>query len=609
MIGLAKGNSHNSYTDIECAMYCDQGYLRGYELGAHKPFSPVPMYQESDLLGVERVGQDIVFLQNGNKIGSCTKKLAGNIIADLSIHNTGKGGIMSAAWVGDVIIATPVLWKAQQCTVSSIDGKIVKSGCANGWNAGAYSTMVAPGDVTLQFRCTKAQHTMIGLAIGNLHSSYTDIDCAVYCDQCVFRVYELGSYKWAGPAYDHLAVLAVVRKGSLVSFVKDGVVLRTCGRRLSGNVIADLSIHNNGAGGILSAVWVGTVKPVPGSAVKWTGSACTKINTDGTAVKDSCGNGWNGGAYSSRKAPGDVTLQFYCTKAQHTMIGLAKGNSHNSYSDIDCAMYCDQGYLRSYELGAHKAFSPVPTYESRDLLAVERVGTQINFYKNGMFLKKCTKALTHNLIADLSIHNTGRGGISNAQWVGDVIYAHDVQWKGNTCTVVGDDGKIVKSGCGNGWNGGAYSRNHAEADITLQFSCTKAQHTMIGLALGNSHNSYTDIDCAVYCDQGVFRVYELGSYKWAGPAYTETDVLAVKRVGTRVQYFKNGVVLRTCARALSGNVIADLSIHNTGKGGILSAVWIGKVVAPKATPVVWQNQACTSTAASGNIEKNGCGNG
>jgi len=27
-------------------------------------------------------------------------------------------------------------------------------------------------------------------------------------------------------------------------------------------------------------------------------------------------------------------LQFNCTKAQHTMIGLSKGNSHNSYTDI-----------------------------------------------------------------------------------------------------------------------------------------------------------------------------------------------------------------------------------------------------------------------------------
>jgi len=582
MIGLSKGNDHNSYTDIDCAMYCDQGYLRGYQRGAHKPFSPVPTYTASDTLAVERTGTLVSYYKNGKKLQTCGYSLVGNIIADLSIHNTGKGGILSAGWIGPVLDAEVVNWKGQTCVTTGADGSIVKNGCGNGWNAAAYSTNLAAGDVTLQFRCTKAQHTMIGLSIGgNDHNSYTDIDCAMYCDQGTLRVYELGAHKWNGPAYTDTNILAVRRTGTKVDFLKNGAVIRTCTRTLSGDAIADLSIHNAGAGGVISAVWVGRLKPPPYGAVVWQAQGCTKSSAEGKIEKNGCGNGWNGGAFSTKIAPGDVSLHVKCTKKQHTMIGLAVGNSHNSYSDIDCALYCDQGNLRSYENGAHKPFSPVPTYEETDELTIERTGCTVVYKKGAKTIGKCSKCLKGNVVADLSIHNGNAGGILRAVWVGPVVVAQKVVWKGMACLVAsGEDGKILKSGCGNGWNGGAFSTKVAPKDITVQFRCTKAQHTMLGLASGNSHNSYTDIDCALYCDQGVLRVYELGAYKWAGPAYTDMDVLGVRRTGARVDYLNNGKVIRTCARQLTGTVIADLSIHNAGKGGILSSVWIGTVQAP-----------------------------
>jgi len=321
-----------------------------------------------------------------------------------------------------------------------------------------------------------------------------------------------------------------------VSFWKDGANLRNCARRLSGSVNADLSIHNTGRGGILTSMWIGTLSKPSAVALIWKGQSCTRVAAEGKIEKSGCGNGWNGGAYSTRLAPGDITLQFKCTKAQHTMIGLAVGNSHNSYTDIDCAVYCDQGVFRVYERGSYRWAGP--RYEETDKLMVERTGSIVTYVINGLTVRQCAIALAGNVIADLSIHNTGRGGILSAGWIGTVIDATPVKWKGQTCTVTsGTDGQVLKSGCGNGWNGGAYSRNVAPANIALQFRCTRAQHTMIGLAVGsNSHSSYTDIDCAMYCDQGTLRGYELGSHRWNGPTYNDLSVLAVKRSGTVVTY-------------------------------------------------------------------------
>jgi len=493
-------------------------------------------------------------------------------------------------WIGTLSkpSAVALIWKGQSCTRVAAEGKIEKSGCGNGWNGGAYSTRLAPGDITLQFKCTKAQHTMIGLAKGNSHSSYTDIDCAVYCDQGVFRVYERGSYRWGGPRYEESDMLSVEREGSTVKYFKGGQYLRTCGIRLQGNVIADLSIHNTGRGGILYSGWVG--EAIIAEPVKWKAQACTTTAADGQILKNGCGNGWNGGAFSTNLAPGDVTLQFRCTRAQHTMIGLAYGNSHNSYTDIDCAMYCDQGTLRGYELGSHRWNGP--TYSDLTVLALKRKGTVVTYYSAGKAFRTCGRRLSGNVNADLSIHNTGRGGVLSAVWVGRMIPPPGVTvvWKAIACAKTTGSGGIVKSGCGNGWNGGAISSKVAPGDITLNFRCTKSQHTMIGLAIGNSHNSYTDIDCAVYCDQGVFRVYELGSYKWGGPRYEQSDILGVERTGTTTRYLKNGLALRTCGRSLSGDVVADLSIHNTGRGGILAASWVGTV---KAAPSTCKKQICS----------------
>ena len=154
-------------------------------------------------------------------------------------------------------------------------------------------------------------------------------------------------------------------------------------------------------------------------------------------------------------------------------------------------------------------------------------------------------------------------------------------WEGLSNAKAEANGTIVKTGGGTGWNAGAYSTKIVEnnpGDVTLQFRCSVKQRTMIGLAIGNSGVHYNDIDCAMYCDAGTLRVQELGKHQWNGPAYKESDLLAVKRVYIggipSVVYQLNGKAVRYCKHKLSGPVLADLSMYDDGRSGVLEASFV-----------------------------------
>jgi hypothetical protein len=411
-------------------------------------------------------------------------------------------------------------------------------------------------------------------------------------------------------------------------------LLRTCDSKLSGSVFTDISVHNQGRGGILASTWVDSKPPPPpppctasqvpnsnkakkGSltgefgetvkveckdgfigggetscmegrkwsplkctkpskkvAIKWTALGCAKAGKDGSLEKKGCGNGWNGGAISSVGVRGLVAIDFKCDKNQHAMIGFASGNSHNSYQDIDCAAYCDRGTMRIYESGGHKYNGY--RYESSDINRIERVGGNVYYYFNEQMVRKCQATLSNTVFVDTSIHNNNAGGFKMSRWLltSSSQILTPIKWKAVGCAKTNGAGALVKTGCGNGWNGGGISTKSEKGDTKIEFTCTRNQHSMIGFAKGNSHRSYTDIDCALYCDRGTTRIYERGRHKYNGQTYDETTAFSMTRKGTAIKYYQDGKLLRTCGHKLGGAVLVDTSIHNQGRGGINSAVWV-----------------------------------
>jgi len=488
-----------------------------------------------------------------------------------------------------VVAQSPIKWTGLSCAKTGDDGSIVKVGCGNGWNGGAISTRGAFGDAFVQFRCTKTQHTMLGLSIGNSHSSYTDIDCALYCDQGNARVYERGASTASIGKYDDNTVFAVKRKGSTVTYNMNGKSVRTCRYKLMGRMLVDLSIHNTGKGGILAASWVGEVEPIPTSPVQWTGLGCSSVSISGMLTKSSnCGNGWNGGAVSVMGAYSDIDLQFRCTKAQHSMIGLASPSksafSSQTYTTIDCAMYCDQGTLRMYEKGSNKQNSA--RYEEQDLLSVKRIGSTITYWQNGVLKRTCGNRLSGYIMADVAIHNAGRGGILEAFWVGTVApqpvapppppapTLGAIKWRSTASVSLGAYGRMYKTGR-TGWSGGGVSTRSVSGAASFTFRCTRTQYSMIGFAIGDSSKSYNDIDCAIYCGHGNIYTYELGRYTGRHVAYSDATWITGNRLSNGDVQMKVGSrVYNTCTRTRGRTVNLDTSIYMQNRGGIIESKWV-----------------------------------
>jgi hypothetical protein len=249
--------------------------------------------------------------------------------------------LLAAALQGAAAQTVPVKWVAIGCAKTDKNGALKKTGCGNGWNGGAVSSVGLLGDGSVEFQCATNQHAMLGFGASNDHNSYTDIDCAVYCDKGVFRVYELGRHSYNGPRFSPNDKLRVSRIGSQIHYYRNNKKMRTCRYKLVGPLFVDTSLYHGNGQGINSARWVYSKgksrKVVP---IQWTKIKCvSQAKGAGNLQKTACGTGWNGGAISKYGRSKNTEIQFTCTTNQYHMIGFAKGDSHQSYTDIDCATY------------------------------------------------------------------------------------------------------------------------------------------------------------------------------------------------------------------------------------------------------------------------------
>ena len=524
------------------------------------------------------------------------------------------------------VTSTPIVWKAIKCATPRAGGGLMKTSCnIKGWEAGAISTKVAYGDIEVQFTASMKQYTMLGFSKHDLSGHYNDVECALYADQGTLRVYESGTKALDTKLhYNTSSILAVRRRGQTIDFLRDGKVFATCGKLLKGRVFVDTSIYTRGAGGVLSARWVGgKVIDDPVSPIVWRGlSSCTKATSDGHLIKVCGDKAFDAGAVSTRAAFADATLKFSCGTMQHSFVGLTtSGNSDNHFKTIECAFHCDAGRLRIFEKGVDTYWQGLARYTAVTELALRRKGTEVTFLRDGKLLKKCSVPLQGKMLADVSLHSAGLGGIHSSVWIGKVVRdqapEEAVVWAEATCaSVSGGGGQVMKTGCGNDWNGGAVSSQAATGDVELSFRCATTQHSMIGFSAGSCNAHYGTIDCAFYCDRGSIKTYEKGAYKpvnkSSAPSYSRSSVLGVRRKGTAVQFLQDGKVLRTCGLKLSGKIVADVSLHAEGKGGIISAKWIGDVIPNPVVenPVKWIPNNCMATdEKTGRLVKTQCGNG
>ncbi len=125
--------------------------------------------------------------------------------------------------------------------------------------------------------------------------------------------------------------------------------------------------------------------------------------------------------------------------------------------------------------------------------------------------------------------------------------------------------EITKTGSNNNWNHGFATNGSFTADGYVEYEMPQTNKAlMVGLSTDNSSPSYNTIDYAIYTySDGNVYIYESGSSKGYKTTYQTGDVFTIERIGSTINYLKNGEIFYTSLTASSGSLIGDGSIYHT----------------------------------------------
>jgi hypothetical protein len=116
---------------------------------------------------------------------------------------------------------------------------------------------------------------------------------------------------------------------------------------------------------------------------------------------------------------------------------------------------------------------------------------------------------------------------------------------------------------GLGWNAGARSEKFLVASGYAEFSLAG-----VGVAAGFAQDPegqlWTDIEHGFYATRRTLKIVEQGVEKFAAGSFEPTDVLRIERIGSRVQYRKNGTLLYTSTQPSTRPVYLDASLYSGG---------------------------------------------
>ncbi|TDU81874.1 hypothetical protein EI77_01186 [Prosthecobacter fusiformis] len=135
----------------------------------------------------------------------------------------------------------------------------------------------------------------------------------------------------------------------------------------------------------------------------------------------------------------------------------------------------------------------------------------------------------------------------------------------NTSPVVDSQGGLQKTSGAAGYNADAISVESLPGDGSLTFSVppVTAGVSGVGLTYANNSRSYTDMEYAFlfYPTGAKVQRPETGTDMDVGP-FTASTIFRIRRVGTQVDFLKDGVVVCTSTTASTGPMYVDCSLYS-----------------------------------------------
>ena len=311
-----------------------------------------------------------------------------------------------------------------------------------------------------------------------------------------------------------------------------------------------------------------TIKLSSGSLenVIWTN--VVGVTASGNSLSKPGSAGWDAGAVSTQAiTSGDGYVEFTISETNtYRMCGLSNGDSSQSYVDIDFALYpAADGYLYIYQGGNY--VGQFGTYSIGDRFRVAVEGGVVRYYKltSGAPTLLYTSGVspTYPLLVDTSLYSTG-SQLANVV-INRSTASPNVMWT-NVVGVTPSGNGLSKPGA-DGWDTGAVSiQSLNSGDGYVEFTASETNtYRMCGLSNGDSNQSYTDIDFALYlAANGYVQVYEGGVYRGQFNPYSIGDHLRVAVEGGVIKYLQNGTVFYTSTVAPTYPLLVDTSLYSTG---------------------------------------------
>ncbi|WP_338814233.1 FG-GAP-like repeat-containing protein [Bernardetia sp. Wsw4-3y2] len=308
---------------------------------------------------------------------------------------------------------------------------------------------------------------MIGLAKPNTAASYTSIDYAWYFVGNSNAVPSYNKNPGTAVAYQKGDVFTVAREGSQMKFYKNGTVVHQYTINATETLVADVAINSGstgevqvsfcgatggsqtytaavtgidcGTGGTAGTiditatgatyVWsngantanitglsAGTYQLeltkdgitynasyLIGAPLTWTNLTNLALNANGQLDHTST-TGWNTNANSTQKVIGNGGIVFNVDNATtSSLIGLSKKENGTAFNSIEYAIYTtSSGKVYVVEKGGNKG--DFGSYQTGDGFKIERVGTTIEYSKNGSVFYTSTGVTTQDLVVDAGLY-------------------------------------------------------------------------------------------------------------------------------------------------------------------------------------------------------------
>jgi alpha-tubulin suppressor-like RCC1 family protein len=417
-----------------------------------------------------------------------------------------------------------------------------------GWNAGAASNELLPGDGYVEFTTAEATtDKMVGLSHTDPARNQFAIDFALYLSSAAgVAIYEDGVWRASPGAYAAGDVFRIQVAGSQVTYLQNGSLLYTSTKAPTPLLLVGAALYGIGA----------TVENVVLSSGYW--QDAVGVSLSGASMTKTGSAGFNAGAATTASLSSDGHVQFTTAEATtEKVVGLSHADPAQNQLAIDFAFHLSStGGLSVDEDGV--SVGSFGTYAAGDVFQIQVTGNQVTYLRNGTLLYTSTAAPILPLLAATALDTPG-ATVNNV-----VVTAASTLWQ-DAVGVSLSGQSMTKSGP-TGWNAGATSVASLTGDGYAQFTTAEANtDKMVGLSHTDPAQNQFAIDYALYLSSAAgVAIYEDGALRASPGSYAAGDVFEILVSGSQVTYLQNGSLLYGSTKAPTRPLVAATSLYSTG---------------------------------------------